>query len=51
MSNMKTAVNYLPVLYPIEAMIDDSREHGQLFIVETYRALHLMLTDGGPELL
>lgn len=48
---MKTAVNYLPILYSIEAMIDHSRQHGQLFIVEPNRALHLMLPDGGPELL
>ena len=51
MSNMKTAVNYLPVLYPIEAMIYHSRKHGQFFIVEPNRVLDLMLPDGCPEFL
>ena len=51
MSNMKTAVNYLPVLYPNEAMVDHSREHGQLLIVEPNRMLYLLLPDGCPEFL
>jgi hypothetical protein len=51
MSNMKTAVNYLPVLYPNEAMVDQSREHGQFLIVEPDRVLYLLLPDGGPEFL
>ena len=48
---MKTAVNYLPVLYPYEAMVDHSCQHGQFLIVEPNRVLYLLLADGGPEFL
>jgi hypothetical protein len=48
---MKTAVNYLPVLYPYEAMIDHSCQHGQFLIVEPNRMLYLLLPDGCPEFL